>query len=448
MKSGLVAALAAGVVIACASTRDPQVRDWLPPEALAAPDRMIVVAVANEPPGIAARAGSTPGPYAGPAGYAITGTARSQAAALAADYSLRTVAAWPIARLHLYCVVFEATAAENLAELLARLAKDARVKLAQPLEQFQTSSAAYNDPYLSLQRGFETIDAVEAHQWSRGAGVRVAVIDTGVDLGHPDLRGRIAVARNFVDTDMVRFSRDRHGTEMAGIIAAQANNHIGIVGVAPDVRLIVVKACWETDVNSDQARCNSFTLAKALAAAEDLHADVVNLSLVGPPDPLLTLLIEHASHAGIIFVGAVGPDGGTARFPVRTTGVIPVAMAGDPGNAAPDALRAPGSDILTLTSQGHYTFVSGTSVAVAHVTGVVALLRARDHELTALRAISLLAHADPSVSAVSRDHRSINACLALATLLAQTGCGTVQPASAPVGPNDERAERMSHELNR
>ena len=447
MKSKFAAILAAGLLVSCAPTRDPQVRDWLPPEALAAPDRMIVVAVANEPPGIAARAGSTPGAYAGPATYVVTRTARAAAAALAADYGVRTVAAWPIARLHLYCVVFEAASTESQAELLVRLAKDARVKLAQPLEQFQTSSAAYNDPYLGLQRGFEAIDAVEAHRWSRGAGVRVAVIDTGVDLSHPDLKGRIDVARNFVDADMVQFSRDRHGTEMAGIIAAQVNNHIGIVGIAPEVQLIALKACWETDVATDRARCNSFTLAKALAAAEDLHADVVNLSLVGPPDPLLALLIEHANRAGIIFVGAMSSDGGTGRFPAWTSGVIPVATAGD-RDSAPDVLRAPGEDILTLTSQGHYTFVSGTSVAVAHVTGAVALLRARDRQMTASRAMTLLAQPDPSASAASGDHRSINACMALATLLAQAGCGAVQPARAPVSADSERAERMSHELNR
>ncbi len=84
-----------------------------------------------------------------------------------------------------------------------------------------------------MQSGFRSIDAAAAQQWSRGERVRVAVIDTGVDAAHPDFGGRVVVQRNFVDADARRFGQDRHGTAVAGIISAAANNKLGIVGVAP-----------------------------------------------------------------------------------------------------------------------------------------------------------------------------------------------------------------------
>src|SRR6202030_892738 len=124
----------------------------------------------------------------------------------------------------------------------------------------------------------------DAHPWSRGEGVKVAIIDTGVDIEHPDLRGSIAAAVNFVDADDAQFRRDRHGTEMAGVIAAVANNGQGIVGIAPGARLFVFKACWQEQAGADAAHCNSFTLARALSAAFDAHAQIINMSLAGPDD--------------------------------------------------------------------------------------------------------------------------------------------------------------------
>src|SRR5207244_2238890 len=97
-----------------------------------------------------------------------------------------------------------------------RLTKDPRVRLAQPLNKFKTFTAFYNDPYIGLQRGFAAIRAPEAQLRSRGYGVRVAIIDTGVDTAHPDLGGRVRVRQNFVDEDGGQFTRDRHGTEVAG----------------------------------------------------------------------------------------------------------------------------------------------------------------------------------------------------------------------------------------
>jgi subtilisin family serine protease len=120
--------------------------------------------------------------------------------------------------------------------------------------------------------------------------VTVAIIDTGVDVGHPDLDRHTISQRNFVNTDSREFKLDRHGTEVAGVIGAVADNGVGIVGIAPDARLLALKACWQPSAGASRAVCNSFTLAQALEATIVAHADIVNLSLAGPPDPLLARL--------------------------------------------------------------------------------------------------------------------------------------------------------------
>jgi subtilisin family serine protease len=219
------------------------------------------------------------------------------------------------------------------------------------------------------------------------------------------------------------------------VIAARANNHEGIVGIAPEAELIALKACWETTPGRDRAECNSFTLAKALAAALALHADVVNLSLVGPDDGLLTLLVKQGLREGIVFVGAVAPgDGGgeVAGFPAGIEGVLAVDRA-ERSLPANGTLRAPGEDILTLTAGGRYDFVSGSSVAAAQVTGVVALLLSRERGLTPERIRGLLSPPALSPAATSAATRSINACDAMAGLLRQPRCNSNGAAPDIIG---------------
>src|SRR5258708_29997780 len=208
-------------------------------------DRFIIVAVENAQPAYVAHAGATPRGYDTVADYGATAEARKAMRAVEREYGLREVNAWPIAPLHIHCAVLQIPSGADRNELLAALSKDRRVKLTQPLQTFATRTD-YNDPYVGLQRGFQQIDVADAHPWSRGEGVRVAIIDTGVDIQHPDLRGSVAAAVNFVDADDAQFQRDRHGTVMAGVIAAVANNREGIVGVAPHARLLVYNACSPT----------------------------------------------------------------------------------------------------------------------------------------------------------------------------------------------------------
>ena len=123
---------------------------------------------------------------------------------------------------------------------------------------------------------------------------------------------------------------------MAGIIAAVANNHVGIVGIAPLARLEVFEACWQLDPTSDAAACNTFTLAQALAGALAAGTPLVNLSLAGPADPLLSALVTSGMRRGVIFVAAAAPRSG---FPGSIPGVI--RAAGDRRAVAGRDFRGP-----------------------------------------------------------------------------------------------------------
>jgi hypothetical protein len=401
-------------------------------------ERFIIVAVENEPAAFVAHAGSTPRGYDAAVDYGPTSHARTVMRALEKEYGLKEVNAWPIEPLHMHCAVLEIPSGIDRNTLLTALSKDKRIKLTQPLQTFATRTQAYNDPYVGLQRGFQQMDVADAHPWSRGEGVRVAIIDTGVDVQHPDLRDSIAGAANFVDADDAQFRRDRHGTEMAGVIAAVANNREGIVGIAPGARLWVFKSCWQIQPDADGARCNSFTLARALTAAFDAHAQIVNMSIAGPHDPLVGDLIREGQRRGVVFVGAAAEspsgDGGL----LHQAGIIEVASAEVPSTIA-TVLYAPGREILTLLPGGHYDFASGVSIATAQVSGVVALMLAKEPGLSAA-AIYRVLHdtstgSSPSVAAV----KGVDACAAVVTLLHQGVCRNAATADTRTDESDQRA---------
>lgn len=366
--------------------------------------RRIIVAI-DERPDPAPMVGSTSRGYGGLPNYSGSERTLAASARIAREHGLTEVAAWTIAPLRIRCMLYETAAGSVREEVLTGLRQDRQVQLAQPLQEFdafvsggvseveagsEVTASQFNDPYFALQTGFVALGAAQAQRLANGDDIDIALIDTGIASAHPDLLGRIREQRDFVGAPAPDPDLDRHGTEVAGVIAAIANNGIGIVGVAPGVRLHSYRACWPVANGGSAARCNSFTLAQALAAAIEAKARIINLSLGGPHDPLLEQLLGVAFKRGIIVVGATPVDGIPAGFPSGVPGVIAVGAI-VPGEAmSPTALYAPGEQILTLEPGGSYDYASGSSLATAHASGTIALLLQLAPDLDAPALIALL----------------------------------------------------------
>jgi subtilisin family serine protease len=345
------------------------------------------------------------------------------------DYGLDQIGAFPLSSLGVQCVVFQVGENRPLDEVLAQLAADPRVESVQPNQVFQSLRALAGDPYAPFQYGPRVVRADRAHAWVTGRGVRIAVIDTGVDTNHPDLIGRIVQTINFVEGGEKTFTADHHGTAVAGIIAARADDGVGIYGIAPDADVLAVKACWHRSPGIPEAWCSSWTLAKAIDFAIIERARVLNLSLSGPPDPLLSRLIRKSvDEQGITVVAAVmeGRDP-TLSFPSSLSTVIPVVASDSQGgvNARPAKqhalLAAPGVEVLTTVPQLAYNFLSGSSFAAAHVSGVVALLLEKDPRLLPSHVKEILFSTARPTSSKASPH-IVDACAALQRLVPVAHC--------------------------
>jgi len=434
---GLVGGLVSGMACATLPSGEPVRLDaGISGPATAEAGRQLLVTLARRDSWRVPRAGTTARGY--DRDYRASARTRRAVRGLASDYGLKEVSEWPIEVLGVHCVVFEVPPAGSPAEVLRRLRDDGRVESAQPMQLFETRSgeaAGLDDPYLGLQHGMEATQVTEAHRWAQGTGVRVALVDTGVDLAHPDLAGHATLARDFVDDGPPERWSETHGTTVAGVIASAAGNGLGIVGVAPRVELMALRACWSGESGSP-AVCNSFTLAKALAFAVERRAQVINLSLAGPPDPLLGRLVHAALERGAVVVAA-RDERPERSFPCDVPGVLAVRSPGPvtiraAGSARPD-LAAPSVDVLTTIPGGAFDFVSGSSLAAAHVSGIVALLLERRPGLSAERIAGVLAATSRAVEQPGVGPAElVNACAALASVLAGVDC-TIPPATTGAG---------------
>jgi subtilisin family serine protease len=395
-------------------------------------DRQIVVTVRNGSSRVAQDIGSSGKAYGALGRYQVSPAALRDVGAIAGRHGLRQVAAWPIEVLGVHCVVFAIDDDRPLETVLAAVAADRSVESAQPMGVFRTqgSAARYDDPYLRLQESIATMQVEEAHRWSRGGGVRIAIIDSAIDAGHPDLARRVVVARDLTLSADRRQRTEDHGTAIAGIIAAGAGNGLGIIGVAPDARILALRACWQEGPSSS-AVCDTLSLAQALAVALTERADIINLSLTGPRDALLERLVRRALAMGKVVVAAV-PEQGIAGFPAEVSGVLAVASAEATHSSAtvPGTLYAPGRQVLTLRPGARYDYENGSSMAAANVSGVAALLLAREPRMGVAQLRRLLSEASqPTLAAGLQAPRMINACRALAALAPQAGrdgCGPLR----------------------
>jgi subtilisin family serine protease len=208
--------------------------------------------------------------------------------------------------------------------------------------------------------------------WTKhqGAGVRVAVIDTGVEPGHPGLAGAVKEHRNFTQ-DESPFDSNGHGTHVAGIIAARH----GMKGVAPQVDVISCK------VLNNSGFGNIDAVARALEFCIEAKCCIAVMSLGSPiSTERLALVCEKAYRAGIAMVCAAGNDGGKVSYPAAYTNTIGVGAVDREGNVCEFSCRgkeidvaAPGEHITSCWVGGGYATLSGTSMAAPFVAGVLAL---------------------------------------------------------------------------
>jgi subtilisin family serine protease len=298
---------------------------------------------------------------------------------LATTHGLHVESEWPMESLGVDCFLMTLAGGRTMQQVLESLAHDQRPAWTQAVHAYH--SMGRGDPLYRLQPAASEWHLDEVHRLATGRHVSVAELDSGVDLHHPDLEGQVRASQNFVDDSL--YAGESHGTAVAGIIAARADNGIGMAGVAPDARLLALRACWQapalgraTDAGVSTAVCDTFTLAKALQFALDQRADVINMSLTGPDDRLLSMLLDSALRRGVSVVGAMDPAVSGGGFPASHPGVIAVAAEGGtraPGDGA--SVMAPGRDVPTTLPGARWGFVDGSSFAAAHVSGLVALLR-------------------------------------------------------------------------
>jgi subtilisin family serine protease len=286
-------------------------------------------------------------------------------------------------------------------------------------------------PSKASRRAVVTDDPLAPEQWYLGrtraldgwvelpplAPVLVAVIDSGIDLGHPEFEGRIAAARSFVDGPVL--DTKGHGTIVAGIIAAGFDNAIGITGLAPSAQLLVAKVVRNDETISVSAE------AKAVRWAVDQGAQVINMSLGGLRDPrnperdtfsvLESEAVAYAVSKGVLVVASVGNSDQApsepwqyASYPAALPHVVGVSAVGEGGNAPAfsnrdtryNDLAAPGVGILstfprklsragcaergyTLCATERFESPEGTSFAAPQVAAVAANLLAVRPDLTA-----------------------------------------------------------------
>lgn len=361
-------------------------------------------------------------------------------------------------------------------DALAELNADPDVVYAEP-DRLRTPFAAPNDQLWPLMWGLENsgqapfdgtpgadIRVLEAWSYGLGAGEIVGVVDSGVDLGHHDLAGQIAAGGgSFVNGWNPGAVSDvnGHGTHVSGIIAARANNSIGVVGVAPGARVLPLR------VFSSGGGARDSWIAQAFDYAGDLGLRVVNASLSGEA-PSQTLSNAIGSHPNTLFVTAAGNDGRDARLVspcnVPQPNVLCVgatdyndrrAQFSNYGAASVD-LFAPGVEIESTWPANGYMLHSGTSMAAPHVSGEAALLLGARPSLSTQQLKDLIMRSvdsRPGLSGLSVTGGRANAGAAF-RMLAETdpsrnGLAFVEPVApaapsgpaAPGGPDSDRDGR-------
>ncbi|HEY8001047.1 MAG TPA: S8 family serine peptidase [Solirubrobacterales bacterium] len=321
------------------------------------------------------------------------------------------------------------------ASVAARLERSPLVAYAEPNLTLSTD-AIPNDPLFGQLYGLnntgqtggtpdadidapEGWDAAGLGSFPSTGGVKVGIVDTGIQAAHPDLAGKLAnCARSqgllpiLSGTIQEGSCADDngHGTHVAGTITANANNGIGVTGVSFNSQLAICKAlggALGTGSTADVANCITW--------AYDKGAKVISMSLGGGASTTLKNAVDYAwkngAANGAVLVAAAGNDGdATLNYPAAYPNVVSVAATDNRdqrasfSNANADVeVAAPGVNVTSTWNDGAYNTISGTSMATPHVSGVVALIRSRNPSATAAQIVAKLDGAVDDLGAPGRD---------------------------------------------
>jgi serine protease len=280
--------------------------------------------------------------------------------------------------------------AGRMAEMIARLSRDPRVEVVEPLARVRAFYTA-NDPLLKEQWHMERVGASRAWDFATGRGVTVAVVDTGIaceDHG-PFTKGtdlqqtECVTGWNFVTRNEHANDDQGHGTHVAGTIAQSTNNGIGGAGMAFHARLMPVKVLNESGWGT------TADVADGIRWAAEHGAQVINLSLGGPRNSkVLQKAVDYALSKGAVVVAAAGNTGGRVQFPGASDGVIGVSASDPDDKIAKFSSRGDGVDLAapgvnvtqqTICNRGRdkcerFPAYNGTSMASPHVAGAAALV--------------------------------------------------------------------------
>lgn len=250
-----------------------------------------------------------------------------------------------------------------------------------------TALETQGDPEFDKQWNLNSISAPAAWEINRGdSGVVIAIIDTGIDKNHPDLKDKLTLGYDFVNNDADPDDDNGHGTHVAGIAAASTFNGIGIAGVCPNCSLMPIK------VLASSGRGTIANVIKGIDFARERGVEVINMSLgCNCPDESFKKACDDAYNSGVVVVAAAGNTGKEGvHHPASFASVIGVASLDKDDKKASTstyggwvALSAPGNNVYSTFRGGGYRYLSGTSMASPHVAGVAGLVRSQSPNMSA-----------------------------------------------------------------
>lgn len=354
-------------------------------------------------------------------------TPESDVDAVAQQQRIQKLGSTEIALLNTRIYRWRITDGRSVQAVVAAISADTRVAGASFNHVF---SLQQNTPNAGPpQYAADKMKLADAHLLTRGENVLVAVIDSGADVSHPELRGTIAESFDAVGGE---YAPHAHGTGMTGAIVGQSL----LKGVAPKARILNVRAFAPTGKTQDGT---TFDVVRGMDWAASKGARVFNLSFAGPQDQLMARAIKAAIKKGIVVVAAAGNAGPKSPplFPGAEPGVIAVTSTDAADGVGPFANRgdyvavaAPGVDILMAAPKKAYAVSSGTSISAAYVSGMAALLIARHPDADTKEIAAVLSGTAKDLGTKGRD-RDFGAGLANPLAALQTMEPVAQTVSNP-----------------